>query len=147
MHLDGRLTGERGTHFLAYAGDVRRSLLHRGIDQLQQERLYVIAHELRRNRRNGERISGKALDVETDPAQFLDVRFQHRTLGRADLEKDRRQELLRDRHAPPDSPQITFEPQAPMTRMLSYESYTVSRNDHDVAHSVLADQPAVDAAQ
>src|SRR5207253_5168537 len=122
MHLDGRLTGERGTHFLAYAGDVRRSLLHRGIDQLQQERLYVIAHELRRNRRYGERISGKALDVETDPAQFLDVRFQHRTLGRADLEKDRRQELLRDRLVTLDSPQITIEQHALISGMLIYES-------------------------
>src|SRR3982751_635543 len=109
MHFDRRLTGERRADLLADAADVRRALLDRRVDELAQERLHIAAHELRRNGGKGEGIAGETLDLESDGAELLDVRFQHRTLRRSTLEEERSQQLLRDRLVVLDAREVASE--------------------------------------
>src|SRR2546429_7115167 len=97
MHFDRRLARQRRADFLADAADMRTALLDRGVDQLAQEGLHIVAHELRRHRRKGERVAREALDLESHGAQLLDMRLQDRTLRRSTFEEERSQQLLRDR--------------------------------------------------
>src|SRR2546425_11315425 len=122
MHFDRRLAGERGADFLSNPRHVRRAFLERRVDQLLEEGLHVVAHQLGRDSGDGEGVAGEALDLEADGPQLLGMRLEHRALRGSALEEHRRQKLLRQRLAPLDALEIAIEQDTLMSGMLVYKA-------------------------
>src|SRR5260221_2063274 len=94
VYFDGRLARQRGADFLPHVLDVRVAIVEGGVDQLLQESVEIVAHELRRQRRDGEGVAAEALDLEADGGQLVEMRLQHGCLRRAALVQDRREQAL-----------------------------------------------------
>ena len=57
MDLDRGLTRQRRADAFAHARDVRRFFFERRVDELAQKGIEIVAHELRRERRDRERVA------------------------------------------------------------------------------------------
>src|SRR5258708_31155620 len=132
MNLDRGLAGEGGADFLAEMLEMR-AVVERGVDELAQESVDVFLHELRGDGSDGEDIAGKALHLETDRAQLLDVRIEHCTFGSAALVKNRRQKLLAHGRVCGGAVEVAVVQNALVGDMLIDETQTGRRVVDDVA--------------
>ena len=147
MHFDRGLAGERRRDALAHFQDVGGFLLERCVEQLAQDRVDDVAQQFRRHGRDRERVPGEALDVEADVTQFRQMRLERRSLGRAGLVEDRREELLRHRLAGFDAFQIPVVEHALVRDVLIDQTETARHVDEDVTHPVLTDDAALEIAE